>query len=77
MNKYAIFIVDGVLRATASESPADPDDAPGEMWRDYRIFDEYGEYHSQHNGCRFTFDELVEHLTKNYTGETLHVAKIP
>lgn len=69
MRRYAEIHVDGVLRATASESPADPVDAPGEMWRDYRIFDEKGKYSSQHSAGDRLFEETVEWLRSSYSGK--------
>lgn len=68
MTRRAEIFVDGVLRATVSEQPADPIDAPGRMWRDYRIFDEQGRYDSQHSAGGRSFDELVEWLWKSYDG---------
>lgn len=58
--------VDGVRRATVSESPADPVDAPGEAWKDYRIFDEKGDYLSQHSCDTQSIEKKVCELIKHY-----------
>ncbi len=60
-----------MLRATVGEEPADPVDAPGEMWRDYRIFDEHGDYWSQHSCGEDSFDDTVERLKNGYTGDVV------
>lgn len=71
MRRYAEITVNGILRATASEQPGDPEDAPGEMWRDYRIFDDQGRYSSQHSAGQQTFEDTLKWLAEDYEGEVV------
>jgi len=59
------------MRATIGECPADPIDAPGQMWRDYRVFDKDGGYHSQHSAGSETFDEVINRLVSGYDGNVV------